>query len=154
MLGLLALQLWTGRLLSYCEVALLGFRCLGWRWGTPVLVTCVPILLCVPSVSTGNLATHPVPGTISLRCWANAGTSHHKNKHWLSQPHTATATYAVIVSAESSAARKKPRRSWGSGRKQAHPKQRTSASTVLMASLQPVDRKPQGPTHANHSRGQ
>jgi hypothetical protein len=30
-----------------------------------VLVTCVPILLCVPSVSTGNLASHPVPGTVS-----------------------------------------------------------------------------------------
>jgi hypothetical protein len=28
------------------------------------IVICVPIL-CVPSVSTGNLATHPVPGTIS-----------------------------------------------------------------------------------------
>jgi hypothetical protein len=50
---------------SGIEVALLGFRCLGWRWGTPVLVTCDPILFCVPSVSTGNFATPPVPGTFS-----------------------------------------------------------------------------------------
>jgi hypothetical protein len=34
LMGLLDSQLWSGRLLSYCEVALLGFRCLGWRWGT------------------------------------------------------------------------------------------------------------------------
>ena len=66
LMGLLDSQLWIGRLLSYSEVALLGFCCLGWRWGAPVLVTlcCVPIM-CFPSVSTGNLATSPVPGTVS-----------------------------------------------------------------------------------------
>jgi hypothetical protein len=35
LMGLLDSQLWTGRLLSYCEVALLGFCCLGWWWGHP-----------------------------------------------------------------------------------------------------------------------
>jgi hypothetical protein len=34
LMGLLDSQLWSGRLLSYSEVALLGFHCLGWRWGT------------------------------------------------------------------------------------------------------------------------
>jgi hypothetical protein len=29
LMGLLDSQLWSGRLLSYCEVALLGFHCLG-----------------------------------------------------------------------------------------------------------------------------
>jgi hypothetical protein len=33
LMGLLDSQLWSGRL-TYSEVALLGFRCLGWRWGT------------------------------------------------------------------------------------------------------------------------
>jgi hypothetical protein len=66
LMGLLDSQLWSGRLLSYCEVALLGFRCLGWRWGAPLLVTLCSVFpsLCVPSVSTGNLATYPVPGTV------------------------------------------------------------------------------------------
>jgi hypothetical protein len=48
LMGLLDSQLWSGRLLSYCEVALLGFRCRGWRWGTSAsyIVFCVPIFLC------------------------------------------------------------------------------------------------------------
>ena len=46
LMGLLDSPLWTGRLLSYCEVALLGFCCLGWRWGTPVLVTLCSHLVC------------------------------------------------------------------------------------------------------------
>jgi hypothetical protein len=35
--------------------------------GDPVLVTLCSVFLslCVPSVSTGNLATSPVPGTVS-----------------------------------------------------------------------------------------
>ncbi len=56
--GLLDSRLWTGRLLSYCEVALLGFCCLGWRWGAPVLVTCVCVMFpsCVFPVSPQEIS--------------------------------------------------------------------------------------------------
>ncbi len=45
--------------LLYCEVALLGFCCLGWWWGAPVLVTlcCVPIM-CFP-VSPQEISLPP-----------------------------------------------------------------------------------------------
>jgi hypothetical protein len=67
-MGLLDSQLWSGRLLSYCEVALLGLSLPGVAVGDPVLVTLCSVFpsLCVPSVSTGCLATSPVPGTVSL----------------------------------------------------------------------------------------
>jgi hypothetical protein len=52
--------LWSGRLLSYCEVALLGFRCLGWRWGTQCSLLCVMCShLCVFPVSPQEILLPP-----------------------------------------------------------------------------------------------
>jgi hypothetical protein len=46
--------------LSYCEVALLGFPCLGWRWGTQCWLHCVLCShLCVFPVSPQEILLPP-----------------------------------------------------------------------------------------------
>jgi hypothetical protein len=55
-------QLWSGRLLLYSEVAFVAWG----GGGGPSASYIVFPSLCVPSVSAGNLATSPVPGTVSL----------------------------------------------------------------------------------------